>query len=163
MAKKDSNLAVARVGTTVPDALTLLKAELKSLTDITTTSYKTGGDGKVTGFPNSIQNETSIEKLIQMYSCITGKTAAYNAAQDAIAKEVGGNFSAPVFRDNGATSDAILSDIILRVKQLSVFERKAKLEKLIEEAQGFMSKEDQFRVWQAKLAEELGLTAATAE
>lgn len=164
MAKKTANTGLALVvaGTSVPDALTLLQAELKSLTDITTTSYKTGGNGMVSGFPNSIQAETSIEKLIQMYSSINGRSAAYDNAQDELASVVGGNFQAPCFRDNGQSAENIKSDIALRIKQLSVFERKAKLEKLIEEAKAFMTKEDQFAIWQKRLASELGLTPGQA-
>ncbi len=158
--KANNSLAVVTIGKTVPDALIALKAELRNLTEITESSYKTGGDGKVTNFPNSIQNETSIEKLIQMYSSVKGRSEAYNNAQAEIAQGVGGKFQAPVFRDNGQTSESILSDIILRIKVLSVSERKAKLEKLISEAQGFMSKDDQFKMWQANLAQELGLTEA---
>lgn len=157
--KKNTTTAIAVIGTSVPDAMYALREELKSLREISETSYKTGSDGKVTGFSNAIQNETSVEQLIRMHSSVSGKSNAYDASLIRLSKVAGGDISAPVFKDNGASLESIEADIALRIKVLNISDRKAFLEGLLKEAEGFMTKEDQFKMFQQKLAGALGLNS----
>lgn len=162
MAKKknaNTSLAVATIGNTVPDALTALRQELKTLREISETSYKTGSDGKVEGFPNTIQNETSVEVLIKMHSCVSGKEQAYNASQARLSQVAGGPITAPPFRMNGASLDSIEQDIALRIKVLNITDRRKELEGLLKEAEGFLSEKDKFTMFQQRLAATLGLKA----
>lgn len=142
--------------TSVPDALTLLKNELKNLKEVTETQYKTGSDGKITGFGNSIQTETSISTLVKMHSSVSGRAKAYDSSLARLSELAGQALSAPVFMENGASLESLESDIAHRIKVLSVSERQKQLESLISEAQGFMTKEDQFKLFQAKIASALG-------
>src|SRR5687767_770530 len=120
-----ANLAVATtVGATVPDALEALRRELKGLKTIAETQYKTGGSGKVTNFPNSIQTETSVEQLIKMHSSVSGRAKAYDASQARLSEVAGAPIVAPPFKDNDATLENIESDIALRIKVLNITDRK---------------------------------------
>jgi hypothetical protein len=157
--KSGQTMAVATIGETVPDALKAIKEELSKLQAISETSYKTGSDGKVENFPNSIQTETSIDVLVKMHSSAFGRNKAYNDSQAHLSELIGGNFAAPLFKINGATFDAIESDIVLRINVLSVKERKEKLETLLKEAQEFMTREDKFSMFQQKLAAFVGGSA----
>lgn len=162
--KKDTpSMAVATVGKTVPDALTALRNELKALKEISETSYKTGSDGKVTGFPTAIQNETSVETLIKMHSSVSGREKAYNASQARLSEVAGAPISAPPFKDNGASLDSIEQDIALRIKVLNITDRKKQLEELLKEAEGFLTKEDQFKMFQMKMAAALGIQPGQEE
>lgn len=155
--KKDAaTLAVATIGVTVPDALGAIKAELKGLQTIAETQYKTGSDGKVTGFTTAIQNETSVETLVKMHSSVFGRSKAYDASLARLSEVAGGPIAAPVFKDNGASLESIEQDIALRIKVLNISDRKAKLEALLKEAEGFLTKDDQFAMFQQKLASALG-------
>lgn len=159
MAKKATTYGLAVIGTSVPDALAAIKEELKSLRTITETQYKTGASGNVTSFAKSIQEETSIETLVKMVSSVRGRQNAYNNAVGELSKLTGGSLSVPVFKDNSASADNIVADVALRIQVLSVKERKEELEALVKEAEGFMTKEDQFVIFQKKLASKLGLKA----
>lgn len=166
MSKKDkaqTSTAVAIIGNTVPDLLGQIKNRLKALKTITETSYKTGGDGKVTGFPNPIQNETSVEQLIKMHSSAFGRAKAYDASQARLQEVAGTTIVAPPFRDNGSTLDSIEADIALRIQVLNVSEEKAELEAYLKEAEGFLTKEDQFSMFKQKLAAKFGLTETTED
>ena len=162
MAKKE-NTALAVVGNTVPDALKALKEELKGLKLISETQYKTGSDGKVTGFQTAIQNETSVETLIKMHSSVSGREKAYNASQARLSEVAGGPITAPPFKDNGASLESIESDIALRIKVLNITDRKAVLEGLLKEAETFLTEKDKFAMFQRRMAETLGLKAPDAE
>lgn len=143
--------------TTTNEVLAAIKAELESLKEVTGTEFKTGGSGSVQGFPNPIQKEESIDVLVKMYSSVNGKASAYGASMEAIAKDFPG-FSCPVFKENGASAEALKADIILRLKILSVVERKAYLEGLLKEAQEFQTKEDRFAAWKEKVSASFGVT-----
>lgn len=157
MAKtKKSELSLAIVTDSVPDALGALKKELAGLKQIAETQYKTGTSGKVDGFTNAIQDETSIEVLTKMHSCAYGKSNAYNGSQARLAELMGGKFTGPTFKMNGSTFDNIEEDIVLRIKVLSITQRKQKLEGLIKEAEQFLTEKDKFKLFQARLKAELG-------
>ncbi len=160
MAKK-TELAV--VGSTVPDALKAIRAELKGLKEISETQYKTGGSGNVTGFGKSIQEETNIETLVKMHSSVNGRANAFNNSCEALKKAVGAGFSCPGFKENGASADAINEDIALRIRVLSIKERKDELEALLKEAETFMTEKDKFKMFQARLGSKLGLEIAAEE
>lgn len=157
MSKKTTNnsLAVATIGKSVPDALALLRKELKALNDITESSYKTGGSGNVQGFPNSIQTETSVEVLVKMVSSVNGRAKAYDDSCAILDKKIPGGFSAPVFKENGATVEAVIDDVALRVQVLSVKERREELQALLKEAETFMTNEDKFEMFKQRLATKL--------
>ena len=132
------------------DTLTVLKQELKGLKAITETQYKTSG--VVEGFTVNIQSETKIENLIRMHSSLFGRQEQYNKSQQRIGAAVGGDFSAPLFKVSGHTPEDFESDVVLRIKVLSFEERRKELETLIKEGEGFLTKEDQFRAYQQKVA-----------
>lgn len=155
--KADNSLAVATLGNTVPDALQALRNELKALKEISETSYKTGSDSKVSGFPTAIQNETSVETLIKMHSSVAGREKAYNASQARLSEVAGGPITAPPFRDNGASLESIESDIALRIKVLNITDRKKELEGLLKEAETFLSEKDKFEMFKQRLAATLGM------
>ena len=161
--EKNSNLELAVSSDSVTDSLGALKAELKALKTITETQYKTGSDGKVTGFPNAIQNETSVEQLIRMHSSISGRSKAYDASLARLSEVAGADIVAPVFKDNGASLESIEQDIALRIKVLNVSDRKAQLEGLIKEAEQFLTEKDKFKLFQQKLKNALGSTPYQTE
>src|SRR6187549_321866 len=137
MSKKNNKLAVAlSSGSTANDAVKAIKAQLDQLKEITGTEFKTGGKGTVQGFPNAIQDETSIDVLVKMYSSVNGKQNAYDSAAKSITDEFPG-FQCPTFKENGATATAVKADIILRLKILSVKERRDYLEGLLKRAEEF--------------------------
>jgi hypothetical protein len=154
--QESTERGIATIGASVPDALEALKRELKELKAISETQYKTGGSGMVMGFTKSIQEETSIETLVKMVSAVRGRETHYNKAVDELAGKIGG-LSAPVFKENGQSPESIVDDIALRIQVLSVAERRKELEDLLKEAEQFLTKEDQFKMFQAKLASRLGL------
>lgn len=154
--EKSANFAVAVIGPTVFDALGALREELKGLREITETQYKTGADGKITGFTNSIQNETSIEKLVQMHSSASGRASHYDSSLARLSELTGQSIAAPVWKDNGASLESIEADIALRIQVLNVSERKAVLEALVKEAESYLTREDQFKMFQEKMARTLG-------
>lgn len=145
MAKKEKEVTALSIGTPAPmEALEILREELNTLKTITETSYQT--QGKVDGFGTNIQNETSIETLIKMQSSITGRAEGYaRAATDLGLK------SFPVFKINGFTADAYTSDIKLRIDVINHSDRKKELEEALKEAEGFMTKEDQWKLFCKKL------------
>lgn len=155
--KENSNLAVATLGTSVPDALGALRAELKNLREISESSYRTGGSGMVSGFPVSIQQETNIETLIKMHSSVAGREKAYNASQARLSEVAGGPITAPPFKDNGQSLENIEHDIAHRIKVLNITDRKKMLEDLLKEAETFLSEKDKFSMFQQRLAATLGL------
>lgn len=161
--KKQNNLQVATLGGTVRDALTALKEELAGLKVISETQYKTGSDGRVAPFPKTIQEETDIATLIQMHSSVNGRSKAYDDSLVRLSEVAGAPISAPVFKVNGATLEAIESDIALRIKVLNIKERKEELEKLLKEAEGFLTEKDKFKMFQARLAASLGIEASAVE
>lgn len=151
MAKKNATSVALSASSTAKDAVEAIKAQLAQLKEITGTEFKTGGNGKVAGFPNSIQNETSIDVLVKMYSSVNGRANAYDNACEAIAAEFPG-FQCPTFKEEGASVESVKADIILRLKVLSVSERKAYLEGLLKEAQEFLTKEDKMASFMEKLS-----------
>lgn len=162
-AKANTSLVLATTGDSVPDALKALRDELKGLKLIAETQYKTGSDGKVTGFSNAIQNETSVETLIKMHSSVAGRENAYNNSISKLSEVAGTPITAPIFRDNGASLESIESDIALRIKVLNITDRKAQLEGLLKEAEQFLTEKDKFKMFQARLAATLGLDASAQE
>jgi hypothetical protein len=148
--KANTALAVINDDSTAIDTLDILKAELKSLKSITETAYKT--TGMVEGFPISIQNETKIENLVRMQASVQGRNEAYNKAQEVLTAELGESLSVPVFKVNGATPADIQSDIVLRIRVISVEDRKKELESLVEEGKKFLTQKDQFTLYQQKVA-----------
>jgi hypothetical protein len=153
-------LAVATIGNSVPDAIGALRRELKELKEISETSYRTGQSGMVSGFPKSIQDETNIETLIKMHSSVAGREDAYNKSQARLSTVAGGPITAPPFKDNGQSLDNIENDIALRIRVLNITDRKKQLEDLLKEGEGFLTKEDQFKMYQQKLTNALGLQPA---
>lgn len=155
MAKATKGAVALSGSSTAREAIEAIKGQLNQLKEITGTEFKTGGNGTVQGFPNSIQTEKSIDVLVKMYSSVNGKQNAYDASCQAIAKEFPG-FQCPTFKEGGASAESLKADIILALKILSVSERKAYLEGLLKEAQEFLTKEDKMASFLEKLAGGLG-------
>lgn len=141
MTKNKNNMSIVK---STPDILSLLRSELDGLQAISATQYKT--NGKVDGFPNTIETETKIENLIRMWASIKGRANAYTDAQVDL-----GIKTAPQFKLNGSTIEDFKHDIELKIQILTHSERKAELEALVKEAEGFLTKEDQFALFQQKL------------
>jgi len=155
MAKAKNNTVALSSSSTAREAIEAIKGQLNQLKEITGTDFKTGGNGKVAGFPNSIQDETSIDVLVKMYSSVNGKSKAYDASCADIAAAFPG-FACPTFKEEGASAESLKADIILRLKILSVSERKTYLEGLLKEAQEFLTKEDKMASFLEKLSGGLG-------
>lgn len=140
---KSNQLSVVK---SVPDVLSILRNELNSLQAISTTQYKSSG--RVDGFSNSIESEAKVENLVRMWSSIKGKAVAYNEAQLDL-----GIVSCPAYKMNDSFPEDYKHDIQLRIKILTHAERKAELEALVKEAEGFLTREDQFALLMAKAVE----------
>ena len=72
-------------------------------------------------------SEVKIENLIRMHSSLFGRQEQYNKSQQRIAIAVGNDFPAPLFKVGGNTPEDFEEDIALRIKVLSVEERKKEL------------------------------------
>jgi hypothetical protein len=128
----------------IPTVLETLKSELNNLKSITESNYKT--DGKIEGYATGIQEETKVEKLISMYASIKLREQAYNtAAQDLGLK------SYPLFKLSGNTSESIKHDVLLKIAIIEHADRKKELEQLVKEAESFMTKEDQQKIFMNKM------------
>lgn len=149
--KSETGLTIMDKSSTT-SVMAAIQAELDKLKEIAASNFKTGGSGagKVGGFPRSIQDENDIPTLVRMYSAVHGKSNAYDDAGAAITEEFPG-FQCPVFKEEGNTAPTLKADIILKLKILSVKERREYLEGLLAEAKEFITKEDKFQMFLEKL------------
>lgn len=132
-----------------------LKQELSKLTKVSETPFKVSGSITVGGQNIDISSETSIAKLINTMALVEVGEAAYNKTADTTLKNsLNGTY--PPFKINGNLVSAIAHDINLKIEVISYSERKKELEELLQEAQGFLTREDQFKMFQQKLAAKLG-------
>lgn len=148
MSKKKVTTGLVKFEST-SDMLGALQNELASLKAITETAYKTSGT--LDGFGN-IQSEMKIENLIRAMSSVSGRETAY---YDAAVRLGLGEY--PAFTVNGGNADAWEHDIKLRIAVISHAARKQELEELLAEAKTFLTKEDQYAMFQAKLAAKLSM------
>ncbi len=151
MAKSTKNTAskvVIETGLTVtpvPTALDILRDELSALKTITETEYRT--DGKVDSFSGNIKEEKNVDTLIKMWSVVRTRAKFYNEAQEDLdVKE------AKPFAMGGFGADAFKADIKLRIAVLKHSERKAELEALVTEGVSYLTKDDQHKIYMAKVA-----------
>lgn len=152
--KKDSSVALVKKDAGVPEILSALDREIKSLEHITDTVYKT--TGRLTGF-NDIKTETKVENLIRAFSSVLGKSKMYG---DAIAEL--GLPIAPQFTIDGGTVEDWKHDITLRI---NIINHKDKLDKLNEyknKMSKFLSEQDQKAMLMEEMATFLGVKAVPA-
>lgn len=149
MAKKTT--AVTLRGKDVPDILSLLEKELKSLKAITETPYLTTGN--LEGF-GDIKNETKVENLIRAFSMVRGKEDAYHKA----GRELGFD-SYPGFSISGGNAEQWKQDIQLRVAIIQHDDRKKKLQEYKDRVSKFLSEEDQKTILLKEMASFLGKNA----
>jgi hypothetical protein len=128
----------------VPKALELLAEELRNLTATAETPYKT--TGLITGFSKGVKDETNMSVLIQMYGSVTRKSEMYDEAQKAL-----GLTTAPALKIASGTAEEVKHDIKLRIAIVNHSQRKAELEKLIEEGKQFLTREDQYAIYLQKI------------
>lgn len=147
--KNTANQLVVSKSATVT-ALDRLKEELKGLKVITESQYTT--KSAIEGFGTAISEETKLENLVRMHSSVTGREKAYNESTAALQKLLGGDFAVPVFKISNYVVSDIVNDIVLRIRVISVKERKDQLETLVAKAQSFMTERDKFALFQQELA-----------
>lgn len=141
MAKaKVTTLAVAGV----LDGIELVNQRIADLKHITESVYKT--TGRITGFPNKIQDETSISELVKMYSSVAQRGAAYAAAQQDL-----GLKTVPQFKVDGGTVAEFKHDIQLRVAIIANKETLDELNTIKKEFTELMDKEDRMALLAKKL------------
>ena len=153
--KKNNNLSLV-IANSAPDVIQVLKGELAQLKTITESQYKTGTSGKITGFPNAIQDETSVETLVKMHSSVNGRRNAYDNSLNILSSLSGGTLSVPLFKENGNSFENIEADIALRIQVLSVSARKQTLENLLKEAETFMTEKDKFAAFLERAGQAVG-------
>jgi len=147
--KMESTTAVAlNTEMSTPDIIAALDAKLATLEGITTTKYKTNGN--VAGF-GDVKTETDISKLIKMYSSISGREKAYNAAAETL-----GLKAYPAFTEGGSAEDWF-HDINLRIQIIQHKDTVDTLNRYKKEMAKFMSEADQ----KAQLIAEMAKFAAT--
>jgi len=135
--------------TPVLSDLELLKQELSGLAKISESNYIVD-NCKIDGFTNTVQNETKIDALIMMNGSVSAKERVYNESMIDL-----GIQTAPVFSVNGHSVKSIKETIKLRIAIIEHADRKRELEELVKEAESFMTKADQYALFQAKLASKL--------
>lgn len=135
--------------TPVLSDLELLKQELSGLAKISESNYIVD-NCKIDGFTNTVQNETKIDALIMMNGSVSAKERVYNESMIDL-----GIQTAPVFSVNGHSAKSIKETIKLRIAIIEHADRKRELEELVKEAESFMTKADQYALFQAKLASKL--------
>ena len=157
MAKSKNNTALSLVteGTDSVGILGVLKNELSKLTAVSQTPFKTSGAIEINKMSVDISTETKIPHLIMIVAAVESGEAAYTkAAEGALASSLKGSY--PVYKVNGYSKDAIIHDCNLKIEVISYSERKKELEELVKEAEGFLTKQDQFKIFQQKLQSKLG-------
>lgn len=142
---KNKVSALAVVGTSVPDVLSILNDKLKALKTVTECAYKTTGN--LEGF-GDLKNETKVENLIRAFSMVRGKENAYNDA----AKELG-LVTYPAFAISGGTSADWKQDILLRKAVIEHADTQKKLEDLSTKAKSFLTQADQYEIFLKEAAE----------
>lgn len=130
---------------TANDVVAKLREELKKLKAVTECAYKTSGDIGIGGMTN-IQQETKIDNLIKAYSSVNGRAKMYIEAATELGIE-----EFPQFTVGGGNLDAWKHDIQLRMDVIRYSDRKAELEGLLKEAEGFMTVDDKKSLFLAKL------------
>lgn len=133
----------------------VLKEELSKLTKVSETPFKTSGGINIQGKTVDISTETSISNLISLMAGVEAMEYWYTkAAEGLLNSSLKGTF--PVFKVSGHTKEAIAHDINLKIEVISYSERKKELEELVKEAEQFLTKQDQFKIFQQKLATKFG-------
>lgn len=150
MAKKNE---IAIIGAELQplNALEMLKEKLNSLKAITDQPYKSSGTVNIGGTSINIQTETKLDNLIKVWSAVKNKAKAYNEA----ALDLGID-SYPTYSESGQSPEHIKEDIKLRISVITFEEQRKELEALIKEGEQFLTKEDQFTAYKAKLAKLAG-------
>lgn len=132
------------VKSSVVNELQLIKEEINKLKHISESVYKTNGN--VEPFEN-LQNLTSEQDLIKMYSAVRNRKIAYDDAADELNRR-----TVPVFKFEGSTLDDWKHDVELR---LAIIEQKSTLDELTELKKGYeelMDKDDKMALLQSKQA-----------
>jgi hypothetical protein len=130
--------------TGVLGGIELVNQRIADLKHITESVYKT--TGRVQGFPNKIQDETSISELIKMYSAVAGRGASYDAA----AKDLNLT-TVPVFKLEGGTVKEYKHDVQLRIAIIANKETLDELNTIKKEFTELMDKEDRMALLAKKL------------
>lgn len=151
-AEKATTLAIKGV----PEGIELVNQRIADLKHITESVYKT--TGRVTGFPNKIQDETNIAELVKMFSSVAGRGAAYEAAQKTLELK-----SVPVFRVDGGTVAEFKHDIQLRIAIIANKETLDELNTIKKEYTELMDKEDRMKLLAKRLEKFGGATAVETE
>jgi len=138
MAKK-SNVAIAVIGTSVPDVLSILNDKLNTLKVVTECAYKTSGN--LEGF-GDIKVETKLANLIRAFSSVKGREIAYNDA----AKDLG-RTTYPAFEISGGNTSDWKQDIKLRIAVIEHADTQKKLQDLSDKAKSFLTAEDQYKIF----------------
>lgn len=129
------------------NALDILKDQLAGLKTITDKPYKTGAKVSLPGNVTvDLKTETEVDNLIKAYAYIKGRNKGYDEAMADL-----NITTAPAFTQDGFTTAEWKEDILTRINVITYEDKKKQLEDLIKEGEAFLTKEDQFKMYQAKL------------
>lgn len=135
--------------------MTMVQSELAKLQKIAETAYNTA-DKNILGI--SIQNETSIEKLLSLDASVKGQQKAYDSSMaDKVAK--GFIPGAKPFEISGVSADGIIKDIDLRLQVLATDERRNKLSSIMAGYKELVSRDEKIQMLDQELQAFLGTQA----
>jgi hypothetical protein len=139
MAKGAKSTALAlNVNSEVPEVLSLLDAELKSLKQITDKPYKTTGNLDMGGNTMDIKTEQKVVNLIRAFSSVNGREKAYTEAAQALELK-----EWPAFEVSGGSAEDWRQDIQTRLAVIQYEDRKNKLQGFQDQMKKFLSESDQ--------------------
>ena len=121
-----------------------LTKELSALKAITDSPFKTKGN---MGQFGELKNINDIKTLIKARAVLKRMKTDYDESSMEL-----GLTTVPVWEHDGHDFDALEHDIKLRMSIIQYDARKKELEAMVEEAKGFMTKEDQKAIFLAKMA-----------
>lgn len=138
---KKAELAIV----SVPTGIEAVNKKIAQLKEITESVYKT--PGRVTSFSNNIKDETNISELIKMFSSVSGRAKAYDAASEEL-----GLKTVPVFKVDGGTVAEFAHDIKLRIAIIQNKETLDELNAIKKEYTELMDKEDRMALLAKRLS-----------
>ena len=149
MSKAETTTTLTTGEITIPTVLSAIDAQIKACKDVTTEKFKTSMNLQPFG---DLKATKDVVVLIKAYSLINSKAVAYDAA----VKEL--NLAdAPAFKEDGRGASDWKEDIQLQIDITTHKDRLDELKKLREEAQKFMSADDQKAIFFEKLMKSVSL------
>ena len=146
---KEQTTALSTGEMSIPTVLAAIDAKIKTCKDVTSEKFKTSMHLQPFG---DLKETKDITILIKAYSLLTSKSNAYDLA----VKELG-LADVPSFKEDGKSLNDWKEDIKLQIDITTHKDRLDELKKLKEEAQKFMSADDQKAIFFEKLMKSVSL------